>query len=438
MRACTISQDKNMLNLCGGFGMNELFITNVEIKKVRHLKDISIPLSENQIKHLVLTGKNGSGKTSVIEAIACHLNNVLTDEFFDYKEQWLKNAQNELSTAIRLQSSETKMTKLENEVTQKKKEFEQSRKGLDINFNKTTTDIYTLKNKYHYIAAYYKTDRIFRADQPKHVEKVQLRDHYTLTEFPRNEFVKYLLDLKMTEALARNNGKTEKADGIKTWFDKLEKLLRMIFADETVKIEFDEETFEFRILQYGKEPFDFNTLSSGYQAVLDIILDIIMRMQNQTQRSFDFNLPGIVLIDEIETHLHLELQKNIMPFLTTIFPNIQFIVTSHSPFILNSIRNVVIYDLEKNLLVENGLDNVPYDGIVEGYFGADKLSDALKQKFEKYKTLVKKKCLSDEELNEIAELELYLDDIPDYLALGISTGYQELKLEFMNREDIDG
>ena len=93
--------------------------------------------------------------------------------------------------------------------------------------------------------------------------------------------------------------------------------------------------------------FDFNTLSSGYQAVLDIILDIIMRMQNQTQRSFDFNLPGIVLIDEIETHLHLELQKNIMPFLTTIFPNIQFIVTSHSPFILNSIRNVVIYDLEK-------------------------------------------------------------------------------------------
>lgn len=102
-------------------------------------------------------------------------------------------------------------------------------------------------------------------------------------------------------------------------------------------------------------------------------------------------MPGIVLIDEIETHLHLELQKNIMPFLTAIFPNIQFIVTSHSPFILNSIRNVVIYDLEKNLLVENGLDNVPYDGIVEGYFGADKLSDALKQKFEKYKTLVKKK-----------------------------------------------
>ena len=71
-----------------------------------------------------------------------------------------------------------------------------------------------------------------------------------------------------------------------------------------MQLVFDEDTYEFHIMQRGKEPFDFNTLSGGYQAVLDVVLDIIMRMQNQTQRSFDFNLPGIVLIDEIETHLH--------------------------------------------------------------------------------------------------------------------------------------
>lgn len=380
--------------------MERVYITKLTIDKVRHLKDISIPLSENQIKHLILTGKNGSGKTSVVEALARYLDKIFTGE----RENAFRNCQKE----------------------------------LDIKLNNKIESIPELADKYHYILAYYDAARVFQAERPRQIEKVKLQDYYGLTEFPRKEFVKYLLDLKMTEALARNNNKTEKADEIQTWFAKLEQLLKQIFDDKTVELEFDEETFEFHILQHGKEPFDFNTLSSGYQAVLDIILDIIMRMQNQTQRSFDFNLPGIVLIDEIETHLHLELQKNIMPFLTTIFPNIQFIVTSHSPFILNSIRNVVIYDLEKNLLVENGLDNVPYDGIVEGYFGADKLSDALKQKFERYKTLVKKKCLSDEELNEIAELELYLDDIPDYLALGISTDYQELKLEFMNREDIDG
>jgi len=380
--------------------MEQLFITNLTIKKVRHLKDISIPLSENQMKHLILTGKNGSGKTSVVEALARYLNKIFTGE----RETVFRNCQKE----------------------------------LDIKFNNNMDNIPELAEKYHYILAYYEASRVFQAEQPKQIEKVQLQDYYELTEFPRKEFVKYLLDLKMTEALARNKNKTEKADEIQAWFTKLEQLLKQIFDDETVKLEFDEETFEFHILQQGKEPFDFNTLSSGYQAVLDIVLDIIMRMQKQTQRSFNFNLPGIVLIDEIDAHLHLELQKNIMPFLTTFFPNIQFIVTSHSPFIVNSIENVVIYDLENEILVEHGLDDVPYDGIVEGYFRADKLSGILKGKFEKYKYLAAKKELSDDELNEIAELELYLDEIPDYLAIGIATEYKRIKLDFMNREDMDG
>ncbi len=380
--------------------MDNIFITNLTIKKVRHLKNISIPLSEKQMKHLILTGKNGSGKTSIVEALAKYLSKIFTGE----RETAFRNCQNE----------------------------------LDIKLNNKIDTIPRLAEKNHYILAYYGAARVFQADQPKQIEKVQLRDYYDLTEFPRKEFVKYLLDLKMTEMLARNKNKTEKADEIQEWFEKLEQLLKKIFDDETVILEFDEDTFEFHIMQQGKEPFGFNTLSSGYQAVFDIILDIMMRMQCQTQRSFVFKIPGIVIIDEIDAHLHLELQKNILPYLTTFFPNIQFIVTSHSPFILNSIKDAVIYDLENKILVEHGLNDVPYDGIVEGYFRADKLSDTLKEKYTKYRYLVKKKKLSDEELNEIAELELYLDEIPDYLAIGIATEYKRMKLEFMNREDIDG
>ena len=60
--------------------MEQLYITNIEINKVRHLKNISIPLRKNQIRHLVLTGKNGSGKTSVVEALARYLHNLSTKE----------------------------------------------------------------------------------------------------------------------------------------------------------------------------------------------------------------------------------------------------------------------------------------------------------------------------------------------------------------------
>ena len=169
---------------------------------------------------------------------------------------------------------------------------------------------------------------------------------------------------------------------------------------------------------------------------MDIVLDLMIRMVKKKGRIFEFDLPGIVLIDEIETHLHLELQKQIMHILTCLFPNIQFIVSTHSPFVLNSLDNVVIYDLENHIVVENGLSDVPYDGIVKGYFQVDTLSDTLKNKFQQYKTLVQKPELTDDDFEKIAELEMFLDEIPDYLALGITTEYQQLKEELAQREDI--
>ena len=108
-------------------------------------------------------------------------------------------------------------------------------------------------------------------------------------------------------------------------------------------------------------------------------------------------------------------------------------MTTHSPFVLNSAQNAVIYDLEKRMLVENGLTNLPYEGIVEGYFGADRLSQELREKFEKYRELVKKADLTDDDFALAAELEMYLDEIPDYLALGLAAEYSRLKLEFANR-----
>ena len=64
------------------------------------------------------------------------------------------------------------------------------------------------------------------------------------------------------------------------------------------------------------------------------------------------------------------------------------------------------------------------------------MSNSLKEKFERYKILVNKKELSDDDFAEISELEMYLDEIPDYLALNITTEYQRLKLALRSREDI--
>ena len=70
---------------------------------------------------------------------------------------------------------------------------------------------------------------------------------------------------------------------------------------------------------------------------------------------------------------------------------------------------------------------------MEGYFKADKLSEELREKYERYKALVSKDELSDKEYEEIDKLEYYLDEIPDYLAKELTAEYSRLKLEFSNR-----
>ena len=344
--------------------MDELYITRLQIEKVRHLKNITIPIGKDEKKQLIITGKNGSGKTSLLDALAAFLEKEITGEFLDgvekLEEVWKKVTADSPAPYLPGQSEESGQEKIDAELNHT---FPESRKIF-----------YSGKC----VLAYYKADRIFYASLPAHVEKVNLKDLYEINETPRQDFVKYLLDLKMTEALAVSGGKTEKAEQIREWFARLESLLRKIFEDDTLTLEFDEETFRFFIHMSGREKFDFNSMSSGYSAIWDIVADLMLRMEKQSQRTFRFDMPGIVLIDEIETHLHLELQKKIMDILTGIFPNVQFIVTTHSPFILNSLENVVIYDLENHTLIENGLTEVPYEGIVAGYFQADSMSGELK------------------------------------------------------------
>ena len=61
-----------------------MYITNISISKVRHLKDVEIPLSNTEKKHLIITDKNGSGKTSLLNAISIFLNSITTAD--DLKE----------------------------------------------------------------------------------------------------------------------------------------------------------------------------------------------------------------------------------------------------------------------------------------------------------------------------------------------------------------
>ena len=410
--------------------MEQTFLTSLKINHVRHLSDIVIPLSETQRKNLILTGKNGSGKTSTLNYFASHLKYIVSSSFSP--EQKIRDSIAHWKKKI------DEYSKNEENIKNK----EQAQSYLSMNESNLAywtagcsgayTSVYKLREKYQsgqFVLAFYSDDRKLTVSDYKHIEKVTLKPVYELQEHPSKELGKYLVDLKSTRSFARDKNDAERVQQIDAWFDRFSSVLRRIYQDDSLELNFDIDTFQFSICIPGREPFHFNEMSAGYAAVFDIVGDLMMRME--TQKRYD--LEGIVLIDEIETHLHVELQKDIVPILTTLFPNIQFVLTTHSPFVLNSTENAVVYDLEKHLLVSDGMTDLPYDGIVEGYFGADLLSQELRSQLDTYKGLVQKPNLTDSDYAAIAELEYDLDEVPDYLASEFAEEYNRLKFEFHSR-----
>ena len=253
------------------------------------------------------------------------------------------------------------------------------------------------------------TKQIF---QPKYQTKDKLN----------KTFLQYLLNLKTEQAFAQIRHDTGTVIGINIWFDNFEARLKELFEQEELNLFFDDKEFNFKI-EYDNKSFGLNELSDGYSSLLAILTELILRMEAQQAQAYD--MQGVVLIDEIETHLHVELQKKVLPFLVSFFPKIQFIVTTHSPFVLSSLSNAVICDLEKRV-VTSDLSGYSYDALVESYFDSDKYSSEIKEKVKIYESLSQKSDLNVVEKDEYMNLKRFFKTLPTYKADELAVKIKEI------------
>ncbi len=86
-------------------------------------------------------------------------------------------------------------------------------------------------------------------------------------------------------------------------------------------------------------PTIFN-LSSGEASILPLFGEILRQADNLENNIKLEKITGIVLIDEIDKHLHIKLQKEVLPKLLQLFPNVQFIISSHSPFLSMGLKSL--------------------------------------------------------------------------------------------------
>ena len=149
--------------------MEQTFMTELYIKKVRHLHDIHIPLSKNERKHLILTGKNGSGKTSVLDELAKTLDDAVNNNPNQYTEDQKNLAYyKEKLKSLDLGTEENRRNAITYQefidmYTERLKDYPNQVQPV---WNSLATMI-TKYKKGEFILAYYKAYRVFEAEEEK-------------------------------------------------------------------------------------------------------------------------------------------------------------------------------------------------------------------------------------------------------------------------------
>lgn len=139
----------------------------------------------------------------------------------------------------------------------------------------------------------------------------------------------------------------------------VEKCFFFITGFNDVNVQYNLDTDDLDLIytsQNKKVRIPLSKLSDGYKCTISLIADIAYRMallNPQLNENVLEITNGIVLIDEIDLHLHPEWQKRIISDLRNIFPKIQSIVSTHAPSVINSVKS------ENLILLEGEQARVP-------------------------------------------------------------------------------
>jgi len=141
----------------------------------------------------------------------------------------------------------------------------------------------------------------------------------------------------------------------KTAIPLTEKIKKLVESIYNIK-----DGFEYKDTKDGYRPaindiaFEFNQLSLGYRQIINLVTDLLIKVWDSTiSLEKKEELPFLLLLDEIDIHLHPKAQRRILPALQEMFPNAEIFCTTHSPFVVNSVSDAWVYELsEENYTVE--------------------------------------------------------------------------------------
>lgn len=176
------------------------------------------------------------------------------------------------------------------------------------------------------------------------------------------------------------------------------------------------------IVEQNSHLLSLDKLSSGNIFLIEHLLLLLCKMYsvcvlNKLNPEEICKIPGLLLIDEIENHLHPKWQKKIIGIITSTFPNLQIILTTHSPFVVSSVNNARIYTCVSqgdHSIIEDETDkynHMPIEEILASdLFDVSSFNDEITDLIQRRKLLYK-----DGKKQEAEEIEKQLLEInPEY------------------------
>jgi predicted ATP-binding protein involved in virulence len=310
-------------------------IEELHLKNFRCFKELDIQFPESNLA--VFIGLNGAGKSAILDALYSVLNDCITNEKTRYSPDDIFAGEKLVENKI--------IFKFDN----KNLEWKVSNYNTsDTNDNKITEKLQNTENTF--ILVCYNVKKNFESfvkwfEQEENIESEEQRykKDFGICS-PKLEFVRRSILLFLSEMTKAN-------------FSDLRIIREKIMEDYFFDLYVDKNNISLKTTQ----------LSDGERLLIYLVGDIACQI-SQKYKNFskpikqsdyyaDFgkvfeNTTGVVLIDEIELHLQPQWQREVLPALQKTFPNIQFIVTTHSPQVLSRVHKDDIFILKDNQLYQ--------------------------------------------------------------------------------------
>lgn len=355
--------------------MENFRIESLEINKIGPFKYLRIEFpkcSDTEKAELhVLTGGNGTGKSTILESLIFPVE-ILKSKNSVLRKCW--NLNNNNTSLILKYTNRESFAAFGNEGDLQ--ELNQSQR-LNSYFNKTQQIVESLYEIAFFAYSGYRKVETINIQGIQEIQEHPLQDahNFYLSINPQN-FIQWLVNVQTRELIAKGRGDSQKATKYRSTIEIIEKALGEII-DSEVKFDLEEEPLGVKIKVDG-QTLNFDQLPDGLKSMVSWMGDLLMRMErlkwvNDTpvlERNF------ILLLDEIEVHLHPAWQRKILPVVQKLFKNAQIFISTHSPFVVGSVDGAWVHRFEKKdgysvlagppILSE---DAKSYDYILEEIFG---------------------------------------------------------------------